>query len=104
MAAGGPATLFAVPICHSVRISLGKGDETRTRKPFSATLRVTKSRPAKLGQAAGSESRVVSGDRQDEAETASPKFPFRTFTMMRFGSDYLKISGSSRRFRASFPG
>jgi hypothetical protein len=38
--------------CHSARISLGKGDETRTRKPFVATLRVTKSRPANLGQAA----------------------------------------------------
>ena len=53
--------------CHCVRISLGKGDETQTRKPFIAALRVTESRPAKLGQAAGSESCVVSGDRQDEA-------------------------------------
>ena len=42
-------------------------DEPRTQKPFVATLRVTKSRPAKLGQAAGSETCVVSGDRQDEA-------------------------------------
>jgi hypothetical protein len=47
--------------------SSGKEKEPRNRKPFTVTLRVNESRPARLDQAAGSESCVGGGDSHCEA-------------------------------------